>query len=354
MFQTFAMESLKLNVIHRAITEIIKTIVNHIENEEEFTNWKSLIPVYAKDLLNSKRKLKECIFQLGDQIKNNLGESKKVLAWIDHHNSISALLNGSCDHNNIESLQPATKEILSAIFEEGFSLLGKTGIRDEHYKIIYKSLSSKTCPFCGYMPFDAPSKSLIREDLDHYLDRKTYFSAAANLENLVPTCTKCNSRYKGVENLIFKAGNYRKAIYPYGDFRGDICLRGTDLIGDDSLSPKWDIKLLPDIEEVRTWDEVYRVRERVRENALAPNYESTLDEMIDFFQSIGLYSSCTDEELSDAINKFYDYKCKNPEQGLGFLKHKIVDIFKYKIEQSDASILSIIRAGMRPPIHEAA
>ena len=77
--------------------------------------------------------------------------------------------------------------------QEGFLLLGKQALRKNHYEIIYSNLNIKACPFCGLEPFDAVS--LASEDEDHYLLRRDYPLAAANLANLVPMGGKCNQRY---------------------------------------------------------------------------------------------------------------------------------------------------------------
>lgn len=357
MFQTLPPQALNENIIHRAICQMIDSLVRALNSNEEVPAWPELIPDYARDLLHRKRNMRNYFDEFYLMISRaaiSNDDRNRVVSFISAQNNITLMLSGNGGLDVGENLTPHILNKIKEIYEEGFELLGRTGIRLNYYKIVYDSFKSKTCPFCGFMPFEAPSKKLKNEDLDHYLERQTFPAAAANLENLIPTCTKCNCRYKGTENILLINGNRRKALYPFGNVAAELCLRRSDPFGSDDTFPLWEIELLPDIEEIRTWDQVYKVRDRIAESALSPNYESTLDEMMDFFKEIGLVNGCEDQELIDAISRFYNYKFNNPEQGLGFLKHKIIDMLWHRVDIGDQAVISMVRAGIRPANEEAA
>jgi 5-methylcytosine-specific restriction endonuclease McrA len=327
---------------------MINTIIDRQGGNQAIPAWMELVPEAARGHLGNKRKIRSLMEELAPiMIGLNDHQRRKIVNYVESQNDIEGLLSGEGDCMILDETYEDVLEKIKSIFEESFELLRKTRIRNKHYKKIYDSLKSKTCPFCGYMPLDG--SGLKSEDLDHYLDRQRYPSAAANFKNLVPTCGKCNSRYKGTANLIFKDDIRRRAINPYGTALADVCLRETDLFGMQDSNPEWEVKLLPEIEEVETWNDVYNVRNRLLESVLSPNYESTLDEMIDFFMNIELDTNCSNHQLLEAVNRFYQYKYDNPEQGLGFLKHKIVDIFRYQLELENQTVIAMIRAGLKEP-----
>lgn len=354
MFQTYCSESLQFNTIHESIVEIIRTVVQQRIDGNEIPEWNDIVPENAHDYLLRRLKIRTLIDNLSGLLAGfSEADLNQVLNFIEAENQIEDLVSNAIPIPSLSEQFESIKLKLGEIFEEGFELLGKTDLRDQHYKAIYKSLRSKTCPFCGYMPLD--SDGLKREDLDHYLDRATYKTAAANFHNLVPTCSKCNSRYKGTANVIFENGVRRVAFNPYGENHGDICLRESDPMGGEDFSPIWEISLVPDCEQSRTWDSVFSVRERLRLSCLGACYDSTLNELRDFFVVQNLYSTCSNEELVGCLQRFYTYKNSHPEQGLGFLKDKIADVFIYRIEEGDNGVISMIRDALQnPPQNQAA
>ena len=257
MLQTYCADSLRFNTIHESVIDIIHSVVDHVVSGTNIPEWAILIPEGGREYLSSRRKLKRLINELSE-LANNYSEEELncALAFIDSENQIESLLRGDIEIPTLDDHLNGLKAKLAEIFEEGFALLNRTGLREKHYKEIYDSLHSKTCPFCGYMPLD--SDGLKNEDLDHYLDRVSYISAAANLQNLIPTCGKCNSRYKGSKNILFdNQGTRRRAFNPYGEDHGDICLRESDPLGGPASAPQWEIALVPECEETRTWDAVF-------------------------------------------------------------------------------------------------
>ena len=292
------------------------------------------------------------LFDLFKTSAEGLTEAQRThfLEVLDFQNRIAELLDNSLGVPIIEPEIDNLIEKAKNVFEEGYRLLSVTGVRDRHYKIIYDSLKTKVCPFCGYEPFDAPG--LSREDEDHYLLRSIYPLAAANFVNLVPMGGRCNSRYKGTVDILYQQGGRRKAINPYGDFSASISLVNTNPFGNSKNEPDWEIDLVPDNEEVQTWENIFSIRKRLKESVLVPNYESTLAELSEWFEIKEKSIDSNDEQVLASINEFASYKKRHPDQGLGFLKDKIVEMIAYHYQAENQPLIALIRAGLQQPPEE--
>lgn len=348
MFVTYPNAALEENWIHNSLFIALQTILQSIENGIAYPAWPEIIPAEHRDKFRLKRKIRTLLYEFKDLASNSAPASRaNFLELLVGQNEIAALLDGT---QNLPVLENAAKPIYekaAGIFEEGFCLLGKTNVRDGHYRIIYGSLLVKTCPFCGYEPLDAPS--LPREDEDHYLLRTKYHLAAANLMNLVPMCGRCNSSYKRTKDMIEKNGNRRKALNPYGINSVDLHLLDTNLIGVD-FNPEWKIYLLPDTEETRTWEDVFSIRRRITASVLIPMYDGTLDEINDWFKECDVYFGCNDNDILEALERLADYKKRNREQGLGFLKDKVVETLIYHYRRNEVAVIALVRDALSPPL----
>ncbi len=131
----------------------------------------------------------------------------------------------------------------------------------------YKRFRSRyvVCPFCGLITY--PSSGEGCADYDHYLDRANYPLSAANGENLVPMCERCNRPVKGQTNVIVANGKRRVAYYPYEGCSGVVvacvCLE-PDKIGQRS---KWSVTVTArnrkrEASKVRTWAVVFQIEKR--------------------------------------------------------------------------------------------
>ena len=125
-----------------------------------------------------------------------------------------------------------------------FQGAGHLNIRQAQYAQIWAAVTVQACPFCGQHDLDHPS--LPAEDLDHYLSRKIYPFAAANLRNLAPMCSRCNMDYKGAKDVLSGIGALERH-YPYDSgkaVRVELLDSNFFANGDDA-PPEWRIRLLP-------------------------------------------------------------------------------------------------------------
>ncbi|MBE0472046.1 MAG: hypothetical protein IBX55_21380 [Methyloprofundus sp.] len=339
------------NWVHEWIYEAVSLIINNLNSATAIPNWPYVLPREHRNKLTTRKTIKGLLTNF-ENIAVQLTEEQrnKALLLIDSQNNIAGLLAGETVPLVVEEELKSIIDCLKLIFFEGFRLLKETGSRDAHYKAIYDSLAVKTCPFCGYEAFEAPGQK--REDEDHYLLKDKYVTSAANFFNLVPMGGKCNKSYKLQQDLLFKNNIRRKALNPYGTIKAEISLINTTPITLLDDKPDWNITISPDIEETRTWNEVFSIEERLKETVLSPNYEAVLREVSDFLQCVGLNHNSSNAQVLTELVKLEQYKKRNPEQGLGYLKDKVVGMLRFHFESDNSLVVALIRDAL-PQIEAA-
>ncbi|MEY3881218.1 MAG: hypothetical protein RIQ94_2014 [Pseudomonadota bacterium] len=344
MFVTYPIEATADNWIHDCIFSVFKTICDALDNGETLPAWPKILPTQHQNSLSSKRTLPKLIklFEAEAAKLTNVDRANFIRLFVQQ-NLIAGLLNGSVVIPVITNELKSIIEVAKAVCDEGFLLLTKTGVRDQHYSVIWDNLKSKTCPFCGIEPFDSPK--LHREDEDHYLARSIYPLSAANFHNLVPMGSKCNERYKGQIDILHNNGNRRKAFNPYGIDCADIILLNSIIGGADRI-PEWQIDLVPDTEETQTWEDVFSIRIRLTENALNPYYFDWLGEIPDWFSVSQINEQINNDNLLKKLEEFAAYKSKHKEPGIGFLKHKVIEMLVHHFRQGNEDLIAMIRSSL--------
>jgi hypothetical protein len=202
------------NWLHDAIAESIKSIHKNIDNGEDFPPWPEILPKGTHGHLRSRHGLRERL-KVYDAVARKLDHSSRasLLEALEQTNRIADLVSGTGDCTTTDGLPESARAAIKSLFHFAFELLTDLGVRDRSYRIVYQAIQ-RVCPFCGVEPFEKPGAP--REDLDHYLNKDLYAFASANLRNLVPMGTKCNSKYKLSANILRRAdGTRRTAFDPY-------------------------------------------------------------------------------------------------------------------------------------------
>jgi hypothetical protein len=182
----------------------------------------------------------------------------------------------------LSDLPEAMRDPIKSFFEFAFDLLTDLELRDENYKRLYDQLDYKVCAFCGVELLDAPGQK--REALDHYLPIAIYPFAGANFRNLSPMGTKCNSRYKLQQDILFDptTGNRRVCCDPYDSSSISLSLNDSLPFQGPRVNlvtcPEWVIQWQGgDPAKLQTWETVFAISERYRESSLNPNFRSWID-----------------------------------------------------------------------------
>lgn len=349
MFFTYPVQAIENNWIHDCIKYALEKICEAQDANQVVPGWPEIIPEAHRNSLASRKTLPKLL----DAFTKEAGELSSAdraefLEGFRQQNLIAGLLDGSVAVPVFkEELQPLLGAA-KAVCDEGFSLLSKLDVRRGHYRLIYTHLKSKTCPFCGMEPFDAPA--LASEDEDHYLARSTYPLAAANFANLAPMGGKCNQRYKGQVDILHLNGRRRKALNPYGNILADISLVNSIPFGGDVGKPVWQIDVMPDVEETRTWESVFSIRTRLTESVFNPYFDSWISELPDWFAIANIDVNVDHESLISALENFVAYKTRHREQGAGFFKSKVFEFLAHHCKQGNEHVIAMIRSCLPKPL----
>lgn len=340
------------NWLHECLCQILHSIHSNLASGNTVTEWSKIIPE------SYRNKLKTRITRpggLGDKLNGYQAalatltalEQNQILQAFNDQNNIALLLSCQSDCEAIIDLPSAIHDSVKSLFKYAFDILTDLEIRQKQYHIIYESIPSHVCPFCGYEPFEALGIGSRHEALDHYLLKDSYLFAGANLRNLIPMGYKCNSQYKHTQNILYRTdGTRRRSFDPYNKheivrisldnsepFAGNIGTLGKPL-------PRWKIDFNSDSEEIGTWDEVFHIRER---------YARYLD--AEFSSWIGaFYEKCqrknianSDQELVDAIQEYASDFELDGFGGEAFLKAAVFRMLHKHCEQGDQRVINLIK-----------
>ncbi|MCB4436987.1 hypothetical protein LHL20_12200 [Alteromonas sp. McT4-15] len=151
----------------------------------------------------------------------------------------------------------------------------------------FRVINGQVCRACGMeqlAPFRAniEDENQWRADYDHQLCKSKYPIYAVHPDNLIPLCRVCNQDAKKAKDL-FKStlGANRYALNPYTEQASTSIEFEIVNLNDPEpqLKLKWNTQDVTLIDKLKTWDDVYEIRNRVE----------------------GRYLSITDR-LEDAIN----------------------------------------------------
>jgi hypothetical protein len=345
----YPIEATTENWLHECLEKILHSIHGNLASGNILKDLSEVLSEPYRSRLNRRLKISDkpnsSRLSLGDKLNSyqsalkNLtsSEQKQILQAFNDQNDIALLLSGHCTCQAITDLPESIRKPIKSLFEAAFDLLTDLEIRDRHYQKIYDACAYHLCPFCGCEYFDAPGAP--REALDHYLLKNNYPFAAANLRNLVPMGSKCNSSHKGTQDILKRDGKPRKAFDPYNHeivtisldnsqpFAGTIGKTGEQL-------PKWKIDFSRDCEEVTTWDEVFHIRERYARDVLDEGFNSYLREFGNYCRSWKFVPSST-EELIDAITRYISFQESNGFKDKAFLKASVFRMLRVHCQKGN-------------------
>ncbi|RZK10825.1 MAG: hypothetical protein EOO43_19885, partial [Flavobacterium sp.] len=193
----------------------------------------------------------------------NLGAAKATVDTVFvNMNKINRLLNNEqprcCLSDLPISIQTEAKSLFIHLYE---NTLSSYGIK-KHYESFCNQQQNRWCPFCGMETLE--DYTFIKEDYDHLLAKSIYPLAAVNMRNLAPMGKKCNRTHKKDQDLIWDGTNQVKSMNPY-IYKLDIEVdfTGTTLPNSKKKKGTWKLNVLPNRPDVRRWQEVFRINERM-------------------------------------------------------------------------------------------
>jgi hypothetical protein len=297
------------NWLHETLIAILEVDLAKIANGEPRSSWPNCIPEARRDALRKRRGLKKRRATLLDVLDGlQPAEREAIQASMVRQNAFPGLFDDAQPCSCITELAEAVREPIHDFFEFAFSISAGLRLRDENYERIYDALRYKVCAFCGVEVLDAPGQK--REALDHFLPIAIYPFAGSNFWNLSPMGTKCNSRYKGVQNVLVDpaTGNRRNCFDPFDSPDLTISLNNSRPFEGDKVGPvtcpEWQIQWGgADQCKLDTWEAVFSITERYRASTLNPNFRDWIDHFCGW-ASRSPNSTASPASLRSALNDF--------------------------------------------------
>ena len=339
------------NWLHECLCEILQLIHSCIETGKPVPSWPDIIPLANipesyRDTMKRRTGLRDrlSIYQTA-LAKLSKTKRQEILQTLNDQNQISLLLTCQLDCKPINDLPKTIRKPIKDLFEFAFELLTDLDIRDKHYKAIADEIPL-VCPFCGCYPFSGSGSH--REELDHYLLESKYPFAGSNLRNLVPMCHTCNSSYKHVQDMLYKAdGTRRRSFDPYNHGTVTISLDNSQPSAGLKTKlgqplPKWEIDFSSNSEEIGTWDEVFKVRERYERDVLNEGFYSYLTEFGNYCRSVDAKPTTT-EELIDMISRYISFQESNGFKDRAFLRSAVFRMLHIHCQNGDQNLINLIK-----------
>ena len=176
-----------------------------------------------------------------------------------------------------DSLRAPLKEFSTHLFSQTAKLVKVIAACGESVMDHYSRYAAdeppgngKVCGMCGteYLAqfrADVEASEQWRAPYDHLLAKDTYPIFAVHPENLMPVCVTCNSKAKLRQDLLHDGpGQRRKCFDPWGECAHE----RVDLAPDfGSVSPRVSLTMTgltaSERDKLSTWDDVYRIKERI-------------------------------------------------------------------------------------------
>lgn len=143
-------------------------------------------------------------------------------------------------------------------------------VRDYYKKLVGRN---SNCVMCGFQNVIDTEMDDTISAFDHYLPRSLYPFNSVNLENLVPTCEKCNEKCKKTKDPLFvqtkppyKQRQQLLSFYPFSEVTYLIIVGVKFESPYKKNMPKEDIKIELSCDDaqkrVDNWDRIYDIRKR--------------------------------------------------------------------------------------------
>lgn len=286
MLYTYAPNPAASNWLQEVLLALVREALQARLDKRDARVWRQALPAAHLAELASRWGLKrryEALVEASSTLSEvQLQDQLDVVAQ-GHYASVLA----GKSYCPVSGVSAEYEDALKEFSAFAFDLLGELdnkpadgrSIRDALYYRAYSAMPEHVCPFCGYERFDAPREDMPRHPLDHYLPISLYPLFGAHLPNLVPMCGRCNSSFKlAADILIDDAGLPRPCVDPYGGAVAQISLSNSTPFGDGPTGqdPVWVVDFIPADPAFETWDAVFKIRHRYRENLLKAEYRAWL------------------------------------------------------------------------------
>lgn len=275
MLFPFPVEAIQDNWLHQAVTALIKTSMDDADAGSSAVAWPDCLPEDCRIRLKRFTQLRDKLMHLRSMYLAQTAEVRtSIRSAMEDQEALAELYEGCRAAVRADQFPDEVRSALTDFYRKAFAMLSPLGIRDANYKRFIESVAEPICPFCGCEYFAGAASK--REPLDHYLAISLYPFAGANVRNLVPMGTRCNTSYKRAKDILRRDdGTRRKCFDPYAEHAVTIDLLGSKLFSRGAF-PEWVVNIRGDEERVMTWDHIFETRRRWTYDHLDSVYKSCI------------------------------------------------------------------------------
>ncbi len=343
MFFTYRYLSHPIQGLHRAVHRFIRALADGALDPVRFDP----ATCCTGELLarvNASPRLRERVeafylawFQL-DAAQRDVVEHAFIVS-----NSVKRQLDGTLVRAPIDTLPEPIIQPAAELFAFMYKNSLRRTLRIDHWGKLYKTISTKTCPFCGIEPIH--DASLTLQDYDHLLCKSSYPFTAVNLVNLVPCGADCNRIFKHEADIIWNAeeGRRRRAFFP---FRPHGTVLAVDLTGSrlpqtDRDVAGWNVSITPASEEVDTWVKVFDLKRRYQLDVLGKHYDRWRQDFVDALAIMELATDWDEASVRYKMRLYVSTLSNDPLLDMRFLQWAL---FEFLLTHADSAFFLAIAA----------
>lgn len=317
---------------HSKLHEFIVSFFSKIEKENgdfklDFFDpeFQPIVAAHPRLIKNRCRAIYEKFKKLDD------GRRADFCKRLVESNEIDKICSGEIEPLRIDNIPDEIRDDVSTLFEDLYEKTLKqkeSAFRKQYGSLVdhFRQLKSQNrdiviCPACGLNPvsteFDAE-----RDDYDHYLPKSIYPLSSVNFKNLVPVCTKCNS--KDVKsNIDIIRDTTGKVFYPFDEHHKGISVEAKIIKNTASLSDiDWDLVFSNDdggADKVKSWKTIYKIEERYKRSI-----KGRVNTWHSAFQSFRQNPKLASKPLSELADSYLASLEARSEAGLDVLEVAVV------------------------------
>lgn len=259
---------------HAKLHEFVIAFFNRIEFETGVYSTAFYEPDFYTNLVSRHKTILEKAF------KNIYTETRtwrqpkrtKFCDGIRNSNEIKAICEGTIKPWKESDIPAEVRAVTKKLFINLYNsvLKGKFfapiyGNRKTHFEQFKKHAHNDYlyCPCCGLEEMKTYADK-ITDQYDHYLPKDEYPFSSVNFENLVPTCTTCNSlEVKSSKDILSYKG---KAFFPYDSTHKEINIEHKIVKNDTEISKiEWVTSYTNNDgkdDEITAWKKIYNIVDR--------------------------------------------------------------------------------------------
>lgn len=328
------------NWLHDSLCEMLGSIHMSIQAGQNPPAWPGIIPAQHRPQLSSRTGIQERLVEYTNAFRAlTPQEQTQVIRALDEQNEIANLAANRSNCERLSDLPDAIQISLRSLFDFAFKLLTDLQVRDTYYSAILEGIPYRVCPYCGCEYFD--EVGVRREALDHFLPISIYPFAGCNLRNLSPMGNKCNF-YKSNDDVLYdRAKNRRCSFDPYQSTGIKVLLKNSVPFAGVRNRPRWEIEFENETEEIRTWEEIFRIRERYGSSLLDARFNTWMTQFARWCKRSRSVNN--DQDLVDALKEHELNLEDDGFDGQAFLTLAVFQMLRSYCEQGDVRVIKFLK-----------